>query len=415
MPAPGPGARQCGLRLPLGEFPTGAQHPAPGTDLSRLSGTLSVIEDLRSPNAGGTTQIRQARDDGDNAIGPVQWPLLASENGVVPRITARPDGLSNALLRGSYMKTVAVMEHNGIPIDTETLARLRTHWTAVKTELIREVDRDYGVYDGDAFRAGWFDAYLASMGICNWPRSDTGKLLLDRDTFKSMTESYPFLRRLRELRVSLSELRLEKLQVGPDGRNRLSLFPFGASTGRNTPPSTKFIFGPSTWLRSLIKPAEGKAVAYIDWSSQEIWVAAYLSNDPAMLAAVESGDPYLAFAVQAGLAPEGATKQSHGDIRSRCKAVVLGVNYGMRPRTLASRTGVSIVEAQNLVTRMERTFPVYTEWVQRVIGAGIMRGSLSTCFGWTRLHNVRPEYCDSQLAGAVRRFRDVATGVQPNC
>ena len=81
-----------------------------------------------------------------------------------------------------------------------------------------------------------------------------------------MTESYPFLRALRELRVTLSELRLEKLQVGPDGRNRVMLSPFGASSGRNTPPSTGFIFGPSTWLRSLIKPAEGRALAYIDWS-----------------------------------------------------------------------------------------------------------------------------------------------------
>ena len=200
-----------------------------------------------------------------------------------------------------------------------------------------------------------------------------------------MTESYSFLRGLRELRVTLSELRLEKLRVGPDGRNRVMLSPFGASSGRNTPPSTGFIFGPSTWLRSLIKPAEGRALAYIDWSSQEVWIAAYLSNDPAMLAAVESGDPYLSFAVQAGLAPADATKQSHADIRSRCKAVVLGVNYGMQARTLASRTGLSVVEAQNLITRMERTFPVYTEWVQQVIGAGIMRGSLSTCFGWTRL------------------------------
>ena len=103
------------------------------------------------------------------------------------------------------------------------------------------------------------------------------------------------------------------------------LSPFGASSGRNTPPSTKFIFGPSTWLRSLIKPAEGKAVAYIDWSSQEVWIAAYLSNDPAMLAAVESGDPYLAFAIQAGLAPPDATGHSHQEIRNRCKAVVLGV------------------------------------------------------------------------------------------
>jgi DNA polymerase I len=104
-----------------------------------------------------------------------------------------------------------------------------------------------------------------------------------------------------------------------------------------------------------------------------------------MLAAVESGDPYLSFAVQAGLAPKGAAKLSHGEIRSRCKTVVLGVNYGMGARTLASRMGVPVVEAQHLITRMERTFPVYTEWAQRVIGAGIMRGSLSTCFGWARI------------------------------
>jgi DNA polymerase I len=304
---------------------------------------------------------------------------------MLPRITARPHGLTNALLRGAYMKTVAVMEHNGIPVDTETLGRLRANWAAIKAELIREVDRDYHVYDDGVFRAGRFDAYLASMGIHNWPRSDTGKLLLDKDTFKSMAESYSFLRALRELRVTLSELRLEKLQVGLDARNRVMLGPFGASSGRNTPPSTRFIFGPSTWLRSVIKPAEDRAVAYIDWSSQEVWIAAYLSNDPAMLAAVESGDPYLSFAVQAGLAPPDATRQSHSDIRSRCKAAVLGVNYGMRAPTLASRTGLSVVEAQNLITRMERTFPVYTEWVQQVIGAGIMRGSLSTCFGWTRL------------------------------
>ena len=235
--------------------------------------------------AGGPWTEQQRRDilaycQGDvDCLGPLLERML-------PRITARPDGLDNALLRGAYMKTVAVMEHNGVPIDTETLDRLRTNWAAIKVELIREVDRDYHVYDDGVFRAGWFAAYLDSMGIHNWPRSDTGKLLLDKDTFKSMAESYSFLRALRELRVTLSELRLEKLQVGPDGRNRVMLGPFGASSGRNTPPSTKFIFGPSTWLRSLIKPAKDRAVAYIDWQSQEVWIAAYLSNDPAMLAAV---------------------------------------------------------------------------------------------------------------------------------
>ena len=85
-----------------------------------------------------------------------------------------------------------------------------------------------------------------------------------------MAKRYPQLEPLKELRHALSELRLEKLAVGPDGRNRTLLSPFGASSGRNTPSNNKFIFGPSVWLRGLIKPPEGRALAYIDWKSQEV-------------------------------------------------------------------------------------------------------------------------------------------------
>ena len=95
-------------------------------------------------------------------------------------------GSTNALLRGAYMKTVAVMEHNGVPIDTETLDRLRTNWTAIKAELIREVDRDYDVYDDGVFRAGRFAAYLdrvgnpqlaplATPGSCCWTRTRSSR------------------------------------------------------------------------------------------------------------------------------------------------------------------------------------------------------------------------------------------------
>ena len=85
-----------------------------------------------------------------------------------------------------------------------------------------------------------------------------------------MAKRYPQLEPLKELRHALSELRLEKLAVGSDDRNRTLLSPFGASSGRNTPSNNKFIFGPSVWLRGLIKPPEGRALAYIDWKSQEV-------------------------------------------------------------------------------------------------------------------------------------------------
>ena len=130
-----------------------------------------------------------------------------------------------------------------------------------------------------------------------------------------MSARYPQLEPLASSATRSSEMRLEELIVGADGRNRVYLSPFGAKTGRNAPSNTGFIFGPATWLRSLIRPEPGRALAYIDWSSQEIAVAAALSGDERLLEALRVGDPYIAFAVLAGLAPAGATKQTHPEPR----------------------------------------------------------------------------------------------------
>ena len=126
-----------------------------------------------------------------------------------------------------------------------------------------------------------------------------------------MSLKYPILQPLRELRASLSQIRLTELPVGSDGRNRCLLSPFRSRTGRNQPSNTRFLFGPAVWVRFLMKPKSGWGLAYIDWSQQEFGIAAALSKDVLMMDAYTSGDPYLAFAKQAGAVPEDATKQSH--------------------------------------------------------------------------------------------------------
>jgi DNA polymerase I len=76
-------------------------------------------------------------------------------------------------------------------------------------------------------------------------------------------------------------------------------------------------------------PPPGCGVAYVDWSQQEFGIAAALSGDPMMMEAYRSGDPYLAFAKQAGAVPHDATKASHNTEREQYKACVLAVQYGM--------------------------------------------------------------------------------------
>jgi DNA polymerase I-like protein with 3'-5' exonuclease and polymerase domains len=137
------------------------------------------------------------------------------------------------------------------------------------------------------------------------------------------------------------------------------------------------------WLRGLIRPGSGRALAYLDWSSQEVAIAAALSGDQALLDAVESGDPYLRFAKLAGLAPDDATKKTHAQIRNLCKTCLLGSNYGMGARSLAQRTGSSLIVAEQTLRALARAFPVFWQWAEHMVDVGELRGELHTVFGWT--------------------------------
>ncbi len=64
---------------------------------------------------------------------------------LLPRMVSHLD-LPRALLRGRYMAAVARMEWNGVPIDTDNLDRLRGNWDRIKSRLVREIDRGYGVF-----------------------------------------------------------------------------------------------------------------------------------------------------------------------------------------------------------------------------------------------------------------------------
>jgi len=305
-------------------------------------------------------------------------PLL---NAMLKRVPWSGLQLNQVLLRGRYMKAVGAMQHRGIPFDLDLLNTLNANWDAIKLKLIAKVDTQYGVYVNGTFKEALFETYLSHKQI-PWPRLDSGRLALDRDTFSNMSKRYPAVQPLHELRKTLGELKLNKLAVGRDSRNRTILSPFAAKTGRNQPSTTKFVFGPAKWVRGLIKPAEGMALAYCDWSSQEIAIAAALSGDELLWDAYHTGDPYLAFAIAAGLAPPDATKQTHKAIRNRCKAVVLGTNYGMSAYGVAQAAKIHELEAKALLQKHRETYRKFWAWAENNKDRGLLGLKLETCFGW---------------------------------
>jgi DNA polymerase-1 len=292
--------------------------------------------------------------------------------------------LAIALYHGEFAAVSALMEHHGVPIDMEVFQQLtdKATWNAVRDAVVPAIDARYGVYVRNAagdwsFSMEQFIAYLERAGITGWPLLESGQLNMRRKTFEEMSKGWPQLEELRQLRYARDKMRRVKLAVGADGRNRTVLWPFKSKTSRTQPKASQWIFSPAVWLRSLIKPGRGMAVAYVDYSSMEFLLAASLSDGHCgsannMLDMYRSGDPYMSFAKRVGAIPEYVTKAmfeqpecaQYAIVRERYKVMLLAVQYGMMVETLAARLGVSTFEAHEMLGQHHELFSQYWSWSQ---------------------------------------------------
>jgi DNA polymerase I len=287
-----------------------------------------------------------------------------------------------ALWRGRYTVAAARSERLGIPIDVALFRRLTENWPALRHELIASINQTFDVFDEhDAFKTDKFVRNVILRLLLPWPKLPSGAFALDNDTFDDMSRFHPELRPLYEVRSSLGELRLTGLGVGPDGRNRCMLSIFQTVTGRNAPSNSAFIYGPARWMRSLIKPQPGFAIAHVDWKTQEICIAAALSGDEKLLTAYQSGDVYVAFARDAGIMPPDTIDK---EIRQVCKTICLGVQYLMGPESMAYRAGISVREAQSFLALHRRTYKKFWQWAEDTIATALFTRQMTTRFGWRR-------------------------------
>ena len=301
-----------------------------------------------------------------------------------------PAGLAQAIHRGRYSLASARMEHTAIA-GGHRAARPGPGCLGCHP---RGPDRGEGRIrrvPGRALQQREVPGVHGRRLGIHWPRHDSGLPKTDRDTFEDMVRRHPQIAPIAELRYQLSELHLEKLQIGADGRNRAGLMMFGSKTGRNTPIANKYLFGLAQWVRHFLKPPPGYAVAYLDYRNQEYHIAGVLSGDAELLEVLAAPDPYMAFAITAGLAPAGATKQTHPVIRAICKMLLLGTNYGMGAESFAFKANIPIERAEHIHSSAEAHVLAVSPVVQRG-GAGGPRRPLAA-------HRVRV----AAVHGHVRR------------
>jgi DNA polymerase I len=271
--------------------------------------------------------------------------------------------LAQLIQRGTFMADCARIERRGIPFDTDGWQATQDAWDQIRRELIDEVDQDFRVYVKGSFSNQRFVDLLRERQM-SWPTSPAGTPVLDDDTFRSMARIYPSIAPLRELRVALSQMRSTRISVDPDGRVRTRLKPYWSITGRSQPPSTRYPFGNARWLRSFISSSQDDVFVYMDYKSQEIGIAAYLSGDEMLAQAHVSGDPYMDFAVRARLADPGETKSSRPKERALAKVVMLAVQYGMGARSIAASGSMCLVRTTEILQRHKEAYPRFWRWSQ---------------------------------------------------
>ena len=305
--------------------------------------------------------------------------------------------IQRAIFRGGYTRVVGHVEFNGIPVDTKAIEQLKQNWpdTMAKLAAQLEADHGYGCYIVEVGKTKWntkgFESLIHRMGLADqWPRTATGKFMTSdaegkegKDVFKRMAELHPELEDLRQMRKTFSEMKLFDLPIGEDGRCRTHPFPWWTVTGRNQ-PKRGFIFSLPKWARFLIKPAPGRALAYLDLVSAEFGIAAALSQDKRMMETYrDEEDNYLRLAKLAGAVPADATKLSHSRERKLYKVAMLGSQYDMSEWGLSKQVGVSRSEAKGILDSLKDVYRRYFTWIEYTVILAQSSHRLAAPMGWS--------------------------------
>jgi DNA polymerase-1 len=307
---------------------------------------------------------------------------LQGRSGLLPADVARVLHWSNY-----SAKCIALIQARGMPIDMDLWNLVQENKAAVIGELLRRFDPSHGsdnpIYTPEGeWSYQRFEQWLVQAGVPAWPRLDSGRLNIDNDTFRVMYH-VPGIEGLHALRDSLGFIVKARLPIGRDGRNRPSLFPFGTATGRNA--HTKSPFNAHAGMRSFMVFSRDAIGAYLDWRTQEVGVAAALSGDTALIDAYRAGDIYHALArvLRFTNDPDPVNwKKTNPALRSRMKALQLGINYGMGVPSLARGLDRHPLVANEIIERHKRSYPRFWQWRADMVRTAMLERRIESVFGW---------------------------------
>jgi DNA polymerase I-like protein with 3'-5' exonuclease and polymerase domains len=358
--------------------------PPPAVDM-KIECALLTLSPTKLPDPSKATIYQAFGVRNDQSLWDTLRALYAQEG--IP--------LEEAFARGEAIRHSARLYHHslGFPVDTQRLNALRAHNTPLQRQVCGEVNKHYGlpIYNlrkpDPRLDHRAIGRLALRLGITDWARTENGLLSTEDEVLKRLCEYYPELERFRASRQIRHALRgmNQWAVLERDGYIKPRVHMFQQRTSRNTPKSSEgFLLNLSPALRNLlIRPHPDRVFIGLDWSQQEILIAGVLSEDRRLLEAYFSEDTYLEVARRCGLEPN----QTH---RQVCKAIMLGIGYGMGEASLVRRVqAVSTLppdEAERLARQVyawhKRYFTAYWGFVETTLKQARREGQLVLEDGW---------------------------------
>lgn len=228
-----------------------------------------------------------------------------------------------------------------------------------------------------------------------WKLTDNNLPCLDKEYLKELSLTIPEVEVLRQALKSMVTLNSSDLREQiKAGYIKPRTNGYAAKTSRNgLKPKQGYLLNLPAWMRPIIHPHPGMGLFSVDWSQQEVAIAAALSNDKKMLAAYASGDIYLALAKMNGVIPETGTKYTHRKEREIFKALQLALTYGKGVKSLGKdfwaimrEDGTTLEEATLKASEIfnwhKETFSTYWNWINNQIGVAKVNGWINTMDDW---------------------------------
>ena len=291
------------------------------------------------------------------------------------------------------MKVLAIIERNGVRIDSDALRQS----SEILTEELIALEKEIREMAGYAFNV----SSPAQVGEILFDRlklddkakkTKTGQYSTSEDVLEKIRSKHPIIGKILDYR-GLKKLLSTYIDALPllinskTGKVHTSFNQTVAATGRlsSTNPNLQNIpirDAQGKEIRKAFIPDEGCLFLSADYSQIELRIMAHLSGDTNMLEAFNSGnDIHTATAAKIYKVP---LSEVTSDMRRKAKTANFGIIYGISTFGLAERLNIPRSEAKELIEGYFATYPDVKRYMDEAIQRAKEAGYVETIFGRKR-------------------------------